>query len=52
MKKIVILLEEKTQDYAAGIFIKDNVSNITHIAGGVVGLSLGFIMNKNKMNRY
>jgi len=35
-----------------GIFIKDNVSNITHIAGGVVGLSLGFIMNKNKMNRY
>lgn len=35
-----------------GIFIRDNVSNITHIAGGVVGLNLGFIMNKNKMNRY
>lgn len=35
-----------------GIFIQDNVSNLTHIIGGVVGSGLGFIMNKNKMNRY
>ena len=35
-----------------GIFIQDNVSNLTHIVGGGVGSSLGFIMNKNKMNRY
>ncbi|NLK37468.1 MAG: rhomboid family intramembrane serine protease [Epulopiscium sp.] len=35
-----------------GIFIKDNVSNLTHIIGGAVGSSLGFIMNKDKMNRY
>lgn len=35
-----------------GIFIKDNVSNLTHIAGGVVGSGLGFVMNKNKMRRY
>lgn len=28
MKKIVILLEEKTQDYAAGIFIKDNIVEV------------------------
>lgn len=35
-----------------GIFIKDNVSNLTHIIGGAVGSGLGFIMNKNKMNRY
>lgn len=35
-----------------GIFIKDNVSNLTHIAGGIVGSGLGFAMNKNKMNRY
>lgn len=35
-----------------GIFIKDNVSNLTHILGGLVGAGLGWIMNKNKMNRY
>lgn len=35
-----------------GIFVQDNVSNLTHILGGGVGSGLGFIMNKNKMNRY
>lgn len=35
-----------------GVFIKDNVSNLTHIVGGVVGSSLGYLMYKNKMNRY
>lgn len=35
-----------------GVFIRDNVSNLTHIAGGVIGSCLGFVMNKNKMNRY
>ncbi|MBR5009570.1 MAG: rhomboid family intramembrane serine protease [Clostridia bacterium] len=28
-----------------GIFIKDNVSQLTHIAGGAVGTVLGFCMN-------
>lgn len=35
-----------------GLFIKDNVSNLTHILGGIVGSGLGFVMNKYKMNRY
>lgn len=35
-----------------GLFIKDNVSNLTHILGGMVGSGLGFVMNKYKMNRY
>lgn len=35
-----------------GLFVQDNVSNLTHIVGGVVGSSLGFVMNKNKMNKY
>ena len=35
-----------------GIFVPVNVSNLTHILGGGVGSGLGFIMNKNKMNRY
>ena len=35
-----------------GIFVQDNVSNLTHILGGLVGAGLGYVMNKNKMNRY
>lgn len=36
----------------SGIFVKDNVANLTHILGGIVGAGLGYIMNKSKMNRY
>lgn len=35
-----------------GLFIQDNVANLTHILGGIVGSGLGFVMNKYKMNRY
>lgn len=35
-----------------GIFVQDNVSNLTHILGGGVGGGLGYVMNKNKMVRY
>ena len=35
-----------------GIFVKDNVSNLTHILGGGVGSGLGYVMAKNKMDRY
>ena len=34
-----------------GIFVQDNIANLTHIIGGGVGSTLGFVMNKNKMNR-
>lgn len=40
------------QQVYAGLFIQDNVANLTHILGGFVGAVLGFVMNKNKMNRY
>lgn len=36
----------------SGIFINDNVANLTHIIGGLVGSVLGYIMNKYKMKRY
>lgn len=36
----------------SGIFINDNVANLTHIMGGLVGSVLGYIMNKYKMKRY
>ena len=35
-----------------GLFIQDNVSNLTHILGGIVGAALGYVMNKFKMNKY
>lgn len=35
-----------------GFFMQDNISNLTHILGGIVGAFLGYIMNKSKMNRY
>lgn len=40
------------QQIYGGLFVQDNVSNLTHILGGVVGSGLGYVMNKNKMNRY
>ena len=36
----------------SGIFVDDNISHLTHILGGFVGSGLGFVMHKNKMNRY
>lgn len=35
-----------------GIFVRDNVSNLTHIIGGAVGSGLGYVLTKNKMDRY
>lgn len=40
------------QQVYEGIFVQDNVSNLTHILGGMVGSGLGYVMNRNKMNRY
>lgn len=34
-----------------GIFVQDNISNLTHILGGVVGSGLGFFMNSDKAKR-
>lgn len=40
------------QQVYQGIFLQDNVSNLTHIIGGGIGAGLGIFMNKNKMSRY
>ena len=34
------------------VFVRDNVSNLSHILGGGVGSVLGYVMAKNKMERY
>ena len=48
---IVALLYLGKQVYQ-GIFVEDNVSQLGHIIGGVVGSVTGFAMNRLKMNRY
>ena len=37
------------QQVYQGIFVNDNVSNLTHILGGLVGAGLGYVMNKDKI---
>ncbi|MDO5296807.1 MAG: rhomboid family intramembrane serine protease [bacterium] len=34
-----------------GIFVSDNVSNLTHIVGGIVGTILGYSMNKGGVKK-
>lgn len=36
------------QQVYEGLFIDDNVSNLTHIIGGLVGAAFGYLINKNK----
>jgi len=40
------------QQVYEGIFVADNISQLGHIVGGVVGTALGFVMSRNKMDRY
>ncbi|MEF2919438.1 MAG: rhomboid family intramembrane serine protease, partial [Acutalibacteraceae bacterium] len=37
------------QEIYKGIFIQDNVANLTHIIGGFVGALLGFLMNIHRI---
>ena len=34
-----------------GLFVKSNISNLTHIVGGVLGDTFGYVMNKNRIKR-
>ena len=36
------------QEVLSGLLIKDNVSNLTHILGGVVGAGAGYMLNKKQ----
>ena len=48
---LVALLYLGQQVYQA-VFVRDNISQMGHIVGGIVGSVLGFVMNKNRMTRY
>lgn len=49
---ILVALLYIGQQVYEGIFQKDNISQMAHIAGGVVGSVLGFVMQKFRMSRY
>ncbi len=49
---ILVALIYIGQQVYQGVFQRDNISQMAHIAGGVVGSVLGFIMQKFKMSRY
>jgi len=48
---LVLIIYMGGQVYDA-LFVKDNISNLTHIIGGGVGSVLGYVMTKNKMDNY
>ena len=35
-----------------GVFVQDNVSNLTHIVGGILGSGFGYSLDKYKAKRY
>ena len=49
---ILVALLYIGQQVYQGIFQKDNISQMAHIVGGIVGSVLGFIMQKFRMSRY
>ena len=49
---ILVALLYIGQQIYQGIFEKNNISQMAHIVGGVVGSVLGFIMQKARMSRY
>ena len=40
------------QQVYEGIFVADNISQMGHIVGGLVGTALGFVMSRKQMSRY
>lgn len=52
MTFILVTLIYIGQQIYQGIFIEDNVSNITHILGGITGAVLGYVMTIKKLVRY
>ncbi len=49
---ILVALLYIGQQIYQGIFVKDNISQMGHIVGGITGSVLGFAMRKNGKSRY
>lgn len=48
---ILVALIYMTGELYEGLFSHNNISNLTHIFGGVIGAGLGYLMNKHKINK-
>lgn len=40
------------QELYSAFFLTDNISNLTHILGGIIGAWLGYIMNRHHIAKY
>ena len=49
---ILVAIVYLGQQAFSGLFVTDNISNLTHIVGGLVGSMLGYAMDKEKINSY
>lgn len=49
---ILVAILYMGQQVYQGIFLSDNVSNLTHILGGIVGASMGYLINKKAKKAY
>lgn len=45
---ILVALIYIGQQVYDGIFVQDNISNLTHILGGIVGAGYGYVLNKGE----
>lgn len=45
---IIVALVYIGQQVFDGLFVRDNISNLTHIIGGFVGAGIGFALNRRK----
>ena len=48
---IIVAVLYLGQQIYEGIFVSDNISQVGHIVGGLVGSGLGFVMNRHGMGR-
>lgn len=49
---VLVALIYLGQEVFQGIFVQDNISNLGHIIGGIVGSGLGYSLNKDKVKGY
>ncbi len=49
---ILVFLLYMGREFYDAVFVSDNVSQLTHIIGGIVGAATGFYMGKGKTNSY
>ena len=49
---IIVAVVYIGQQVYQGLFVADNISQMGHIVGGLVGSVLGFVMNRHSMGRY